>query len=194
MASSTQSPSLPISVLVELAKTGNGLHRWIRLRVLWDRVANNTQRNEADLVRIGRALDSALTEAEAHARALTVFFGAHADAINQFLGSYIKGKVSHGLDERSRRRLAAIGPDYAAYGAARAGEFVSASSAERQFVQSQIAALENRQPMLALRDGDLFCAALDAYMMEEDASCISGDAFACAVGSQLAQLGVDYGC
>lgn len=186
------SPDAPAADLpVQLAKAGDGLRRWVRLRMLWDRLARGAAGQEAELAELGRLLDGALPEAARHADALAAVFETHAAAINRHLGSR---SDKAGLSEAARRRLAALGPDFAASGATLARAFVAASAAEQQFVQAQSAALARRQPVSDVRAGDPFCAALSLYIMEEDVNCISGDAFACAVGDRLTELGIEFGC
>jgi hypothetical protein len=164
------------------------LHRWIRLRVLWDRLSTIGGTKESELAELGRLVEGALPAAEAHAQALGAFFKAHAEGVNRLLGT-----KSGYLDEKSRIRLERLGPDYASAAAGRAQMFLAAVGAELEFVRERIAALEQGQRALAVRE-DPFCAAVDLLMMEEDTACIGGDAFACAVGGQLTDLGIEYGC
>jgi hypothetical protein len=184
MSSSGPIPAIPLTAIVDLARTRDGMLRWLRLRALWDTLLANDAVNDSDaLADLQGQLDAALSDAEAHAVRLAAFYDAHADAVNALLADpprYLE-------DGRVMDRLRAAGPDFAAAAAERARTFAELSSSERESIGRQTAMPQSDSPRA------VFCAALATMQEESDVACIStGDPLECAFGGLVAELTDQY--
>lgn len=186
MSSASPGTGLPASVLIELASTGFGLARWVRLRTLWDALtSDNAQRDEASLAELGRLLDGATSEAQTHAAGLVAFYKAHADEVNALFDNAMRD-----LEEgRQKSRLHSIGPHYAS----------GAASIARAFLEET----EAPEPTLPRDEGatrgvaggsDPFCNAVISLLLESDVGCLGGDAGACEFETWIGGIGEDYAC
>lgn len=185
MSTSAPAPGIPLNAIVDLAKTRDGLLRWVRLRALWDTLhAENAQgAREAALVELASLLDAALPEAEAHAVRLAAFYDAHADAVDALL----RDAPTYLEEGRMKDRLRAAGPGYAAEAAARARSFVERGSSERALIEARTTMAEGDSPRATL------CAALGTMQEEADVACIStGDTLECAFANLVAELSDQY--
>jgi hypothetical protein len=184
MSGSSPTPAIPASAIVDLARTRDGLLHWVRLRSLWETLhAGDAQEDGDALAELGRLLDGARPEAEAHAMSLAAFYDAHAAAVN----ALVSDALGYLEDDRMKDRLRAAGPDYAASAAARARSLVELSRSGPGVRQGS-----NGEPQ-ADSPRSVFCAYLTSHQEEADVMCISsGDRGDCAYANLLASLSDQY--
>lgn len=176
-------PRVPTDALVELAKSRDGLLRWVRLRALRNTLQDDyAHQDQGSLDELDGLLTAALPEAEAHAARLGAFYRTHAEAIDALLGD----AVADLEDARMRERLRAAGPGFAAAAEARASSLAEPGRIERA----------GEPPHLAQDDpapSANFCAFLAAAQWESDVTCIStGDPLECAYANLVAELSDQY--
>jgi hypothetical protein len=183
MSNLAPTTSLPFPAQVELASMGDGLRRWVRLRLLWRNAVSDHGGEE--MAELGRQLDAAAPDAEAHAEALAGFYERHADAVNALVASSAADEGAYGVRERARKQLSSLGDDAAATLAGRARRFSDAGAGDREFLRAQVAAAEEGDVPLAARESDdRFCKAVFTLML---------DAYVCCFGGVEASCGTLYG-
>jgi hypothetical protein len=182
--SSPASPSdVPIRALVELAKTRDGLMRWLRLRLLLETLTTGPRRDDEAYLELEELLRAAQPEAEVHASSLVAFYRTHAERVNALLTEALKDLDSG----RIKDRMAKASPDFAAAGERRASYFAELSRSELERTQRDSEPAANNSPR------ETFCAALATLQFDSDVACIStGDPLECAFADLVAELSDTY--
>ncbi len=168
---------LPFPVGVELASLGDGLQRWIRLRLVWKQ-AVQSDGNE-NLEPLSRLLDEALTGAEADARAMAAFFEANGPAVNALIASL---DPPAGAGAKFRAKLENLDADPAAQIAARAQSFLDGCPSDRD----RVADTSVDPSLFELAPDPQMCNALIPLMLNCWAAC--GDGCEAACGSIWSEM------
>lgn len=162
--------TLPFPVRVELASLGDGLKRWIRLRLFWKRALERG--GDEDLSPLGQLLNEALADAEADASAMVSFYEANGAGINAFIAT-LEPPTSAG--EKFREKLETLDDDPAAQIAARAQKFLDNGSEDRE----RVTATSDDAALFDLAPDPQMCDALFPLMLTCWAACGDGCEAAC---------------